>query len=101
MEQASPLTASIEDILAGVDQNESARICIAFDKLCAERSTTNATVLWSMAQIYARILATADMADVPQALDDFKNMTMLAYPVAVKAMEMAQRKAEGRRAFDG
>lgn len=89
-------------LLAGIDQNKSLALLKCFDEAAAQLQPSMGDMMWCVAQLQARVLASAQMGNEQVwVAGRFHELLQAAFPAMVLAVEHAKRKAQGGPPSDG
>lgn len=91
-----PVSPETKVLLEQVSQDRANELMTAFSDACRGIGATTAEIMWTVAMLQARVIATFNMGDdQKQAALQFGEMLLVALPSAILALEHAKMAMRG------
>jgi predicted transcriptional regulator len=93
---AIPISPEARSLLEQVDQDRANALMEGFSDVCRAVGATTPEIMWTIAMLEARVLATYEIGDdQQQAAMQFSDLLAAALPAAIMALEHAKMAMRG------
>jgi hypothetical protein len=91
-----PVSAETKALLEQISQDRANALMTAFSDACRSVGATTPEIMWTVAMLQARVIATFDIGDAQKnAAMQFGEMLMVSLPSAILALEHAKMAMRG------